>query len=388
MSEGIDPQLKRIATLREIEYLEAKLEHGSVRGAARALGVHRTTIKKALDRLERRAATRGYSPEEDANGTTPEGYHVKGKSILYNAAGDVVQYWLKTNKDAVKLEDVAREILAALDIPNIKPAPLPLHSSYLEDLISVYPIGDAHVGMYASAEETGKEFDVDIVRRELLAVADKLVSLAPATKRAVIVNVGDFIHMDNKHNRTENGNNPLDPSTVWTNMIKVGIACAKGLVQAALRKHDSVDLFNVPGNHDSMAAFMLSLILAEHYKDEPRVKVHDEPKHIFYLRFGKCLFGMNHGDMIKPQDLLPMMSVDRAQDWGETKFRYWWTGHVHHDQRKEYMGGLVESFRTLASNDRWHHNKGYRSGSDMKCIVYDKNHGEVLRHTVGLSQIG
>jgi hypothetical protein len=48
---------------------------------------------------------------------------------------------------------------------------------------------------------------------------------------------------------------------------------------------------------------------------------------------------------------------------------------------------IVETFRTLASSDAWHHHSGYRSGQDMKCDVIHREYGRTNRHVVGIRQI-
>ena len=77
--------------------------------------------------------------------------------------------------------------------------------------------------------------------------------------------------------------------------------------------------------------------------------------------------------------LATLRSYERPEDWGASKHRYWYVGHVHHKAAKEYHGVIVESFRTMAGKDAWHAAKGYRSGRDMNLIVHSKTHGEVLR---------
>jgi hypothetical protein len=81
------------------------------------------------------------------------------------------------------------------------------------------------------------------------------------------------------------------------------------------------------------------------------------------------------------------MAADRSKDWGETQHRYWYTGHVHHDTLKEFPGCTVETFRTLAARDAWHHKSGYRAGRDMKCDIIHKDHGRVCRHIVGIEML-
>ena len=55
---------------------------------------------------------------------------------------------------------------------------------------------------------------------------------------------------------------------------------------------------------------------------------------------------------------------------------------MHHQSVKEYPTCTIETFRTLAAKDAWHHSSGYRSGKDIKCITYHKDYGEVGRISV------
>ena len=54
---------------------------------------------------------------------------------------------------------------------------------------------------------------------------------------------------------------------------------------------------------------------------------------------------------------------------------------------KEFNGMKVESFRTLSARDAYAASHGYRSGRDMKCLVFHKDFGEVERHTVSVDML-
>jgi hypothetical protein len=54
---------------------------------------------------------------------------------------------------------------------------------------------------------------------------------------------------------------------------------------------------------------------------------------------------------------------------------------------KEFPGVVVESFRTLAPKDAWHHGSGYRAGRDMRLDIYHREHGLINRHIVGVRQV-
>jgi len=132
---------------------------------------------------------------------------------------------------------------------------------------------------------------------------------------------------------------------------------------------------------------MMSQFIKAWYRNEPRVVVHDEPGMFMYHQFGKNLIGITHGHTAKADKLGEIMAVDCSDLWSATKYRYWYCGHIHHQSVKEYPSCVVETFRTLAGKDAWHHASGYRSGQDMKCITLHKDYGEISRNTVSLYQV-
>ena len=127
-------------------------------------------------------------------------------------------------------------------------------------------------------------------------------------------------------------------------------------IDRVLAHHSRATVVNQIGNHDDHSAVMLSLVLGAYYKNEPRLTVPISYSHFDYYRFHKVLLGFHHGHEVKPQDLGGVMSTDMAEDWGETIYRHWFTGHIHHETRKDYRGYTHESKTTLASNDAYAHN--------------------------------
>jgi hypothetical protein len=158
-------------------------------------------------------------------------------------------------------------------------------------------------------------------------------------------------------------------------------------IDRALERHNIVRVINEIGNHDDHSAIMLAICLANFYEREPRVIVDTSPNRFHWYRFGANLIGTTHGHSVKAADLPGIMANDRPKDWGETKYRFWYTGHVHHDQLKEYRGCTVETFRTLAAADAWHNSQGYRSGRDMKLDVIHRERGRICRHVVGIADL-
>ena len=56
-------------------------------------------------------------------------------------------------------------------------------------------------------------------------------------------------------------------------------------------------------------------------------------------------------------------------------------GHFHHESKKEVTGCIFETHGILAPKDAHAANHGYDSKQTMKAIVYDKDYGEMERHT-------
>lgn len=331
----------------------------------------------------------GERPPKTLNTTTPPGYLLRGVSSLVDSKGVVRQQWVKTKLDANQQLDMLREAIEKIADPIVGESilvPRPSHD-FKDDLLSVYPMGDPHIGLYAWHRETGENFDLDIAERDLFGAVDYLVQQAPASKQALIVNLGDFFHSDNLENRTARSGHALDVDGRWPKVIAVGLRTIRRCIDKALEKHDNVKVINAIGNHDDHSSMMLAITLNEYYSNNDRVEIETSPAAHHFHRFGKVLIGVTHGHTGKPEKLQGVMAVDRAKDWGETTFRHWLTGHVHHDQMKELAGCTFESFRTLAARDAYAASHGYRSERDMKCIVYHTDYGELTRHTSNIRLI-
>ncbi len=315
------------------------------------------------------------------------GYRIKGESVLLDGDGKVSAKWIKTSTDDVDRDAQLRAAVATIadDWPSLAPVvDIPLDLD--EDLLAVYPMGDPHLGMFSWRMETGQDFDLTIAENNLMMAVDHLVAGAPWAKQALILNLGDFFHTDSNAGTTTAGTKQ-DTDTRWAKVLSVGVRVMRRLIDQALTKHETVHVYCLIGNHDSHTSIMLSLCLAQYYENEPRVLVDTSPDQFRKFRFGQNLIGMTHGDTLKADKLPSVMACDWAKDWGETTERIWYCGHVHHDTMKEYPGVCVETFRTLAPRDKWHHASGYRSGQDMKCDVFHARWGRVSRNTVGILQV-
>lgn len=309
----------------------------------------------------------------------PEGQTLKGVSTLRDAEGNKVLEWTKTDKDLDKQRDIVVQVAEALkeELPKIDPIKSPEY--FNEDLMTVIPMGDPHIGLYCWAEEVGESFDLDIAKKDLCGAVEHLVNSGPSCKRCIIINLGDFFHADNMSGITSRSGHTLDMASRLPHMVKIGVSALRYCIEKAVEKHEIVEIINIPGNHDDVLGFVLSIMLANIYENDPRILVHDQPKTRFYIEHGKVLIGATHGHETKHKDLPGIMATEKPKAWGRTKFRYYYQGHFHHDKRIEMNGCMIEQFRTLAPSDSYSYSRGYLSGNDMKSILHHKEYGEVGR---------
>jgi hypothetical protein len=327
-------------------------------------------------------ARQGWAPNEDLKHPLPAGQKLRGMSTLYGADGKIAQQWVKTKEDDAEQAAIFRAACEAMaaDLPQVEPRPA--LGTYRDDLMAVYPIGDPHIGMYAWKDETGDNWDLEIAERVHCGAMADLVSRAPPAKHAVVLELGDGLHYDSLAAVTPRSGHNLDADGRYAKMASVTVKTLRQCITSALDVHDTVEVIIVPGNHDETGALWLAIVLAHVYENEPRVKVHTSPALFHYVRFGNVLLGTHHGHTCKAEKLPGVMACDRAKDWGETLHRHWFTGHVHHESKKEYAGCTVESFNTLAGKDAHAANGGWRSNQSMSCVVFHRERGEWARSKV------
>ncbi|MBS4048179.1 MAG: oxidoreductase [Alphaproteobacteria bacterium] len=378
-----DPKLRPYATDAQWEALQAIASEGGTRAAARKLGRDNATVVRQRQAVLRKAAQRGYSPDHDLTHPVAPGQRLRGASTLYDLrTGDPVMQWVKSSADDEKREIFFREAVEAMKAEAPKFDPIKGPSVASTSLCACYPIGDHHTGMLAWDKEAGDDWDLSIAEKMLCGAIEHLVNAAPPCAEAVVASLGDFLHYDGYKPVTPTNGHLLDADSRYPKMVRAAVRAIRYTIDCALRRHKHVRVIFAPGNHDlSLSIFMMEL-LSQVYENEKRVTVDTSPRHYHYFRFGKNLVGVHHGHGAKMDKLPLIMATDRSEDWGATQYRYWWTGHVHHDQIKDYSGCRVESFRVLPPADAYAANAGYRSQRDMKAIILHREYGEIARHIV------
>jgi len=377
---------------RQTEILEALIVYGSLKKAAKEIGVHTQQISRAIKRIERNAYYQNFSNDPDHVMTHPiaDTQYLKGNTTLYKD-GKVLLQWVKTN---AKMQDMLEELrefaegLGEANVGRFQRVEAPAQTDV--NLLTVYPLADVHIGMLAWAAETREDWDSKIASDAVNVAASILTEKTPPSKHCIIANLGDFFHFDTDKGTTTKGT-ILDVDSRWSNVIQLGVETILRFVKFALEKHETVKIINSIGNHDNQSALMLPFILKPYFMKEPRVTIDTAPRMHHYHIFGANLLGFHHGHRCSPQRLCGCVTRDQllypGVDTSKVEFIHWLTAHVHHEA-KEYDGGiLVESFRTLAAKDAFAAGQGYRAMRDVQAVTYDRQDGECDRQRCSFKMI-
>lgn len=365
------------------QYLDAVIEHGSNAKAAKALGLHRTTVDYCIKRIVRQAARKGYAPKYDMTHVVPDGYAVRGTSTLYDKDGKPRAQWVKTREDLDRQMELMREAAEAFasELPKARPVALK-KAPHDPDLLNCYVVTDYHLGAYAWHEETGEDWDTDIAERLLVDWFSAAIRGAPSAQTAILAQLGDFLHWDGLDAVTPTSKHLLDADTRFQRVVRVAIRALRQVITLLLQKYPHVYIIMAEGNHDPAGSVWMREMLASFYEREPRVTV-DRNADIYYCyEHGRTSLFFHHGHRRQPSDVDDVFVAKYREVFGRTKHSYGHMGHKHSIEVKETNLMVVEQHRTLAAPDAYASRGGWISGREAKVITYHKEHGEVGRITV------
>lgn len=340
-----------------------------------------TSVQAVYSRL-RKLKAKGLLPLDSGN-TVESGQILKGTATYHygdKATGKPAQ-WIRTDVDKenqlAAFKEAVESIASSL-------SPLPPMKEVVdcnEETTSVYISNDIHFGALCWAPESGTDWDLKIAESTVREAYDTLVQSTPASKYAIVVDLGDLMEMDDHSNMTPKSGNVLAVDGRYPKVLRAAYESLIYGIQRALEKHELVYFYNVEGNHDMSSAHAIREIIYQAFKDEPRVIIDESPSPIKYHQFNEVLLQFFHGDGMKMRSAGEAMAVDCQSIFSETKFRYGHSGHTHKDAVLDTAICRIESHRNLAGLNHWAHAQGYRSPlGTMKAITYHKSKGEIARN--------
>jgi len=380
--------LEEFCTDRQKEILTVFMGSTSQQDAANKLNISRSTVKAAIKAVKKKAALAGVAPDRDVNHRTMEGFNTKFVTSRFDGEGNLQGQYVRQEREKFDLDAMLNDFKEGLqgELSGLH-KPINAPSETLDKLMNCYMIGDHHLGMYAWSKETGDaNYDTDIGVSLLEDAVDSLVARSPNARHGLLCNLGDFFHSNNIKGETAGGT-PLDTDGRYGRTVKEGVNLLKRIVIRLLEKHEIVTVLNVRGNHDSDPALWLNEAMRMYFENEPRVIIPDNYSKFTHLEFGNSLIVLHHGDKINPQRIYESVTRRLPVEWGRTKYRFGWLGHLHHKESKEIGGMMFEQFNVLTTPDAWHAGAGFGSSRSMTCIVLSENYGEDSRVIINPDRI-
>jgi len=381
--------LKEFATQRQCQIIDAVIFHGSNGKAAESLKIDKRGLIRTLKRAKEQASRQGWSPDHDMTHSVPDTHVVKGVSTFYDENGTPIRQWVKSDLKKESQEAALQAFADALvqDLPKYKPLPnKPIKD--LPEQLTAYAIGDAHVGMFVTKERNGdSDWNLEIAERVTVGAIESLIKASGGSDTALMLDLGDFGHTDSLNNTTSSNTTHMDVSGDYGESIAAQVRIYRRSIDLMLESHNKVVLMMVRGNHNSSTSRCMNVMLQAFYEKESRVEVMDNAHKFQHITYGNNLLVTHHGDRMKPQRGFEYVTRSLAKEWGQCEHRHLLMGHVHHHTAVEIASMLVETFQALPAGDAWHSDSGYGAKRTMSAIVYDKQHGEIQRHKVGIGQL-
>lgn len=353
--------------------IEAYLKTGTYNKAAKLLGRDRRSTSRTIQRVQARAATRGWSPEHDMVKPVPEPYVVKGTSTLYDDEGKQKLQWVKTSVEHDKLLALMREVADELrtDIKPLKPTKLEAKPQ-LADLLNLYTLSDAHLGMLAWHEDGGSDWDLTIAERTIIQAFEQLAACSPNASHGVFAQLGDGLHSDGMIPVTPAHGHVLDQDSRFHKVVRSAIRIFRHVIALLLTKHQQVTVIMAQGNHDPASSVWLQEMFSVLFELNKRVHIVVSPKPYYAIEHGDVMLGFHHGHKTKPVELPEVFMGEFREMYGRTKQTYIHCGHLHSVKVIETNAAIVEQHRTLAARDAYASHGGYKSGRSMNVVTYHK----------------
>ena len=221
------------------------------RQAAAELGIDPANLRKSLRSVKHRAAQAGYAPDHDMVHVVPDGFTVSGVSTYYNDEGKPTGQWVKSKQDAERRVELMIERIeqACENVQPFEPTSTPEICD--ERLCTVLTITDYHLGMKASQESEGNNWDAKIARDTFLNAIYDMLHASPASKTGILAQLGDWLHWDGILPVTPQSKHVLiGTDDRYAKLVDITIQVMDEAVKMMLEKFGHVVIVQAEGNHD------------------------------------------------------------------------------------------------------------------------------------------
>jgi hypothetical protein len=300
-------------------------------------------------------------------------------STYYNKDGDATGQWVKASLDAARQQEIFKAAVDAMatTLPRLDPIVAP--EQFNADLLTMYTLTDAHIGMLAWHREGGADWDLTIAEAVIVGCFEQIIKSSPDSETAVLNQLGDLLHYDGLSAVTPTSGHILDADGRFTKMVEVAVRVLRRIINMLLAKHKNVHVTLAEGNHDMASSVWLRTMFKALYENEPRITVDDSALPYYAYEFGDVMLAFHHSHLKKFGAMREIIPAMFAEIWGRTKKRYCHTGNYHHTKEESQTGLTVFQHPTLAARDAYASRGAWFSDREVCSITYHKKFGQGMR---------
>lgn len=283
--------------------------------------------------------------------------------------------------DASKWRNFEKEVLSEIR-GSLEKAPKTVPRLKLNKTKSPYALvvcpTDFHWGKYGWSDEVGETYNFEEARHRLFQKTQSLIERIPVSPEKIFMGAGsDWFHVDNDNGTTTKGT-PQDMCATPAQILITGCRLAREHIDL-LRQIAPVEIVFMAGNHDRHSTIALMMYLSAAYEDVADVTMTITSNNRRYITYGETLLGFTHGDgLSRKTNLGGLMAVEAREQWGLTRHKVWFHGHLHHQRLTETDGCLIVQMPSLAGHDRYHARAGYTtSTAGLGAYFIDREEGYI-----------
>lgn len=286
----------------------------------------------------------------------------------------------KPKKQALNLKDIDAHFAKldrAYNIPSKRTYPS-------GELTAEINIADLHLGKLCWHGDTGENYDYKIARQIFLDIITEVCAelKAKKIKRIIFVWTNDFFNSDNDA-QTTTGGTPQDTDIRAKKLFNVGVELLVLAIDLMLEIAPVHTLYT-RSNHDEETSYHAIKYLEAWFRKEPNVIIDTDARPRKYIKIGKTLLGLAHGEKEnstgtkdKASRLASLMPIEAYDLWGQATYREFHTAHLHSEQMiQEINGVIVRRISSPTATDTWHHTSGFIGAvRKAQTFIYDDERG-------------
>lgn len=258
---------------------------------------------------------------------------------------------------------------------------------------------DVHLGKLAWKDESGANYDVKLAQKNYNQALFSLLNEIKNIKidEVLFITGQDFLNYDYSEPFPQTtAGTPQESDVRWQKMFRLGRQVLYSAIDTMYKNVAPIKILNIPGNHSYQSMWYLGEVLEAKYNNNKNVSVDNSAFPRKYHKYGLNLIGSCHGKDEKDVILHNLMTVDEPHLWAETKYRYFYLGHAHHEkelrsktpkpiiQSEDYKGVIIEYMPSISNIDKYENHRGWiGSIRGAKALIHNYSYGRT--HKIGFN---